>query len=220
MSEKSKQTHFIWLTISLAGLLLTWAFTQQYPDNITLNMLQYSSVVLMLVALKSLRKNRSWLIGWITIIAITLMSVVARSTTNDPNYGYIYLSILLLFFISAAWLVGSQVLLTGTVDANKITGSIALYLLLGLIWAIFYTLLLGLWPESMIGVEPGHWNDHLFIMAYFSFVTLTTLGYGDISPATPIAQVVVILEAISGMFYLAIIVASLIASSRYKGGQS
>jgi voltage-gated potassium channel Kch len=45
---------------------------------------------------------------------------------------------------------------------------------------------------------------------YFSFVTLTTLGYGDISPATRLAEVTVILESITGLFYMAIIVASLI----------
>ncbi|MBT8054181.1 MAG: potassium channel family protein [Gammaproteobacteria bacterium] len=49
---------------------------------------------------------------------------------------------------------------------------------------------------------------------YFSFVTLTTLGYGDISPATPLAEVLVILEAVTGIFYLAIIVASLMGSLR------
>ncbi|MCV5959457.1 potassium channel family protein, partial [Escherichia coli] len=49
--------------------------------------------------------------------------------------------------------------------------------------------------------------------AYFSFVTLTTLGYGDISPLTPLAQVVVYLEAITGVFYMAIVVSSLVSSN-------
>ena len=53
-------------------------------------------------------------------------------------------------------------------------------------------------------------------MTYFSFVTLTTLGYGDISPATPIAEVLVILEAVTGMFYFAIVVASLIGAAKNK----
>ena len=50
-----------------------------------------------------------------------------------------------------------------------------------------------------------------------SFVTLATLGYGDISPASPIAQVIVILEAVTGTFYMAIVVASLIGA--YFGRQ-
>ena len=93
---------------------------------------------------------------------------------------------LLIFFLSAAWLVGSEVLLTGSVDINKIVGSVALYLLLALIWSILYTLLLEVSPEAMKGVEAGQWVENMSIMTYFSFVTLTTLGYGDISPVTPV----------------------------------
>jgi voltage-gated potassium channel Kch len=59
-------------------------------------------------------------------------------------------------------------------------------------------------------------------MTYFSFVTLATLGYGDISPASPIAQVIVILEAVTGAFYMAIVVASLIGAyfGQYKTSDS
>jgi len=219
MTRKLKQLPLIWLTLSLVGFLLSWAFARELPDRFALGTLQYTSIILMLLSLKSLKKNRPWLIGWISILAITLLLVVAHSATENLYFGYAYLFLLLIFFISAAWLVGNEVLLTGSVDINKIVGSVALYFLLGLIWSIMYTILLGFSPEAMRGVEPGTWNDHLFIMSYFSFVTLTTLGYGDISPLTPIAQVLVILEAITGMFYLAVIVASLIGSNRHRSAQ-
>jgi len=54
------------------------------------------------------------------------------------------------------------------------------------------------------------WYDNFADVAYFSFVTLTTLGYGDISPIVPIARFLVYMEAIVGVFYMAILVASLI----------
>ena len=107
-------------------------------------------------------------------------------------------------------------MLTGHVDLNIITGSIALYLILGFIWAILYTFLIQLSPEAIKGVEPENWIHSLSTMTYFSFVTLTTLGYGDMSPVTTIAEVLVILEAVTGMFYFAIIVASLIGAARDK----
>ena len=118
--------------------------------------------------------------------------------------------------LSAAWLVGGEVLLTGTVDFNKIVGAIALYLLLGLIWSIFYVIALEISPGSLNGVESASWFDNFPTTTYFSFVTLTTLGYGDISPAEPMAEVLVILEAVTGMFYLAVIVASLVGAMRTK----
>jgi len=213
MPENTRHRNFIWLTLALVGMLLTGALTRELPDRISLQVLEYSSIILMLVSLRSLSKNRSWLTRWMILIGVTLLVVVVKGATDSHYFEFAYLSLLLIFFAAAAWLVGSEVLLTGSVDINKIVGSVALYLLLALIWSIFYTMLLEFSPEAMTGVEAGQWVDNMSIMTYFSFVTLTTLGYGDISPVTPIAQVLVILEAVTGMFYLAIIVASLIGAA-------
>ena len=215
MTKNIKKNNFIWLTIALIGMFLTGAIAQDFPNYISINILQLSSVFLMVVSLRSLQKDRASLVRWITIISITLLIVLIGGVTENYYVGYAYLVLLLVFYLSAAWLVGSQVLLTGSIDINKIIGSVALYFLLGLIFSIFYTILLEFAPDAMNGVEAGRWADNMVKMSYFSFVTLTTLGFGDINPATPTAQALVVLEAITGMFYLAIIVASLIGSMRH-----
>ena len=217
MTEKTGNRNFIWLTLALVGMLLAGALTRELPDRLTLQILEYSSIFLMLVSLRSLRSDRGWLIRLTSIIGITLIVVVFKSTLNVYYFEFVYLSLLLVFFMSAAWLVGHEVLLTGSVDINKIVGSVALYFLLGLIWAIFYTLLLEVSPQAMKGMEAGPWPDNIFTMTYFSFVTLATLGYGDISPLTPVAQILVILEAVTGMFYMAVVVASLIGGLMRRG---
>ncbi len=150
------------------------------------------------------------------LIGIMILATITRNVTDYQHFKFVYMFLLLTFFVSAAWLVGKRVLLTGEVDLNIITGSVALYLILGFIWAILYTFLVQLSPEAIRGVEPENWTHSLSTMTYFSLVTLTTLGYGDISPITPIAKVLVILEAVVGMFYIAIIVASLIGAARDK----
>ena len=211
-----KKNHFIWLTLSLIGLMLTGAFSRDLPDNLTLNLIEYTSVILLLLSLLSLKTERIWGKGFLIIVGIILVMVVVRGATEIGYFEYFYLGMMLTFMLAAAWLVGSQVLLTGTVDLNIIVGSVALYLLIGLIWSILYTILLELSPGAFNGIGPGMWYDNYPVMTYFSFVTLTTLGFGDISPATPVAQVLVILEAITGMFYLAVIVASLIGGRRNK----
>ena len=217
MTEKTGNRNFIWLTLALVGMLLAGALTRELPDRRALQILEYSSIFLMLVSLRSLSNNRGWLIRLTSIIGITLMVVVVKGAVNVHYFEYVYLSLLLVFFMSSAWLVGHEVLLTGSVDINKIVGSVALYFLLGLIWAIFYTLLLEASPEAMKGVESGTWQYNMYIMTYFSFVTLATLGYGDISPLTPVAQILVILEAVTGMFYMAVVVASLIGGLKRSG---
>ena len=211
-----KNNHFIWLTISLIGLMLTGAFSRGLPDNLTLNLIEYTSVILLLLSLLSLKSEHLWGKGFLIIVGIMLAVVVVRGATEIGYFEYFYLGLMLTFMLAAAWLVGSQVLLTGTVDLNIIVGSVALYLLIGFIWSIFYTILLEFSPGALNGIDPGLWYDNFPVMTYFSFVTLTTLGFGDISPATPVAQVIVILEAITGMFYLAVIVASLIGGRRNR----
>jgi len=213
MPKRTGHRSFIWLTLALVGMLLAGAITREFPDRLSLQVLEYSSIILMLVSLRSLSRDRAWLTGLITLIGMTLLVVVAKGAVGHQYFEFAYLSLLLIFFLSAAWLVGSEVLLTGSVEINKIVGSVALYLLLALIWSIFYTMLLEISPQAMKGVEAGFWADNMSTMTYFSFVTLTTLGYGDISPVSPVAQVLVILEAVTGMFYIAIIVASLIGAA-------
>ena len=89
---------------------------------------------------------------------------------------------------------------------------------MGLIWALLYLFIAQTIPDAFNGLEQLIWYDNFADVAYFSFVTLTTLGYGDISPIIPIARFLVYMEAIVGVFYMAILVASLIGirtSARY-----
>jgi voltage-gated potassium channel Kch len=214
MKHVIRKNHFYWLTSALVGMLLTGAINSEFPESFAFSILEYSSIFLLLVSLIGLREDRSWRIGLLILIAIMALASIARYVTDYQNFNFVYMFLLLAFFSSAGWLVGKKVLLTGHVDLNIITGSVALYLILGFIWAILYTFLVQLSPEAIRGVEPENWIYSLSTMTYFSLVTLTTLGYGDISPVTPIARVLVMLEAVTGMFYFAIVVASLISAAR------
>jgi len=212
-----KKNHFIWLTIALIGLMLASAFSRGLPENLTLQLIEYTSVILLMLSLLSLKTDHLWGKGFLIIVGIMLTVVVVRGATEIGYFEYFYLGLMLVFMLGAAWLVGSQVLLTGEVDLNIIVGSVALYLLIGMIWSILFTILLEFSPDALNGIDAGMWYDNYPLTTYFSFVTLTTLGYGDISPATPVAQVMVTLEAVMGMFYLAVIVASLIGGRRNRG---
>jgi voltage-gated potassium channel Kch len=120
------------------------------------------------------------------------------------------LLILLGFYSWATWLAARQVLFSGPIDTNKIVGAICIYLLMGLIWALLYLLIAQATPGAFNGLEQSPWYDNFAAVTYYSYVTLTTLGYGDISPVAPLARFLVYMEAIVGVFYMAILVASLI----------
>ena len=211
-----KKNQFIWLTIAMVGLMITGAVTREVPPNWALQLLEFVSVALLLLSLLSLRSHRKWTKGFLILVGVILATVVMRNTTQVQNLEYFYLGLLLIFMLGAAWQVGRQVLFTGEVNFNVIVGSMVLYMMIGYIFSIIYTILLEFRPMALNGIEVEAWYDNLATTNYFSFVTLTTLGYGDISPATPLTQVIVIIEAVIGMFYIAAIVASLVGSINFK----
>jgi len=97
----------------------------------------------------------------------------------------------------------------GVVDAEHIFAALDAYLLAGLIFAVCYWLLDQTWPASF-GVASASDLD-LARAIYFSFVTLATLGYGDIVPASDSTRGLAILEAVSGQMYLTVLVARLVS---------
>ena len=97
-------------------------------------------------------------------------------------------------------------------DLNKVTGSLCVYLLIGIAWAELYQLLQGYDPSSFAGVEQQQGHALSWRFLYFSFVTLTTLGYGDVLPLTIYAQTLTAMETVIGQFYLAVLVAVLVSA--------
>jgi voltage-gated potassium channel len=95
------------------------------------------------------------------------------------------------------------------VHRGVIHGAIVVYLLIGFFWSYVYTLIEYLHPGSFAKIGETLKFGYQPLM-YFSFVTLTTLGFGDITPATAVARSLVILEAITGQFYLIINVSWLV----------
>jgi len=95
------------------------------------------------------------------------------------------------------------------VDAEHIFAALDAYLLAGLIFAVCYWLLDQAWPTSF-GVASAS-NLDLAHAIYFSFVTIATLGYGDVVPASDATRGLAILEAVSGQMYLTVLVARLVS---------
>ena len=121
----------------------------------------------------------------------------------------------LVFLVYTAGVVLSRVMRAGHITIHRIKGAIAVYMLLGLIWALGYVVVEVLSPGSfdLAGeVLEGADRDSLFRpMVYLSFVTMTTLGYGDITPMSPVSRSLTTLQALVGQFYIAVLVARLVA---------
>ncbi len=107
------------------------------------------------------------------------------------------------------YVVAHYILRTDTVSRDTISAALIGYLLLALLWSNLYYLLELLIPGSftlsheLIRSDPSS-------LRYFSFVTISTLGYGDISPITPQSRSLATMEALIGQIYLAVIIARLV----------
>ena len=107
-----------------------------------------------------------------------------------------------------------QFLPRGREPSQRIAGAVSIYLMLGLIWARLYQMV-ELASPGAFRVPDGGSPDSAN-MAYFSFVTLATLGYGDISPVNLVARNLAILEAIVGQLYLVILISRLVTEGVEK----
>jgi hypothetical protein len=209
----TRQDNFIYLTFALILLLLGTALAQQFFENSIQRLVQSATIVTLLVAVWGVDSKdfvlRKTFIFPVAILVFSFFGAWLDSTGFDQ----LYLLLLLGFFISSAIRTAKQVLFTGDIDGNKILGAICLYLLMGLIWAVIYTLLQLNFENAFNNINNNKaWFSLFPDFIYFSFVTLTTLGFGDISPALPLARFLVYFEAIVGQFYLAVLVASLVGS--------
>ena len=112
----------------------------------------------------------------------------------------------LLLFLAV---VLGQTLRAGPITFHRIQGAMASYLLLGVIWAHAYALLVQLRPGAFSGPVSAADGPRAFL--YFSFVTLATVGYGDVLPVHPVARSLAMLEAVTGSLYLATVIARLVS---------
>ena len=144
----------------------------------------------------------------ITGIVLVILSIVR----NSDMLHVIALLAMFVFLLLATINAFRQIAVGNDISLNRIVGAVCVYLLLGVMWSIAYNVLEYLQPDSFKGltelVSPA-WNPDWI---YFSFVTITTLGYGDITPLTQTARSLAVAEAIVGQFYIAVLVAGLVSA--------
>ena len=102
--------------------------------------------------------------------------------------------------------IGHRTLGAGQLSKHRVQGGVAVYLLIGLLWSNLYEILFLADPSSFKGIGDAATST----VAYFSFITLTTLGLGDITPVHQLARALVMAEALIGQLFPAIFIARLV----------
>lgn len=209
--KPTRQDNFIWLLFALALLMFTDALFAQLGSETGNRWNNLMLLIVIFVAVWTIEEKRGkWLRWKIAVSGMVGIILVSDAFVQHDIIPFLKLSaaaVFLTFTLAMAW---KQVMFVGHVNRNTIVGAICIYVLIGLIWAYIYLALEELFPGSLGGLEGDDWQRNVEAVTYYSMVTLTTLGYGDITPQQPLAQFFAYAEAIAGIFYTTVLVASLI----------
>ncbi len=198
----------IFLTLLLVFVFLLPPLKPLIPVRWSLSEIFFAMLLISGVAAVSRRRWHAIVMLTIVFAAmlVELANGIAPSTKLEMWNSIGRLAVLGLF----TFVVLAQVFRAGAVTRDRILGAVAAYLLFGLTWAAAYHLVALRNPDAFAGAVPKG-SEHISGWVYFSYVTLTTVGYGDITPVAMVARTLSNMESLTGQLYPAILIARLVS---------
>lgn len=202
--------NFSYLLVALLILLLGIPLAEELRvlSAPIVRMLLFSTMLA--IGVWSLKGGASYFKLGMLLAAAGIVLNVATASIESQLLSFSSFIAIFGFLTVAVIYTFRQIALGTKITFNRLVGAICVYLLFGMIWAFTYTLVEAWFPGSFRGIESTMdrgWDSEWL---YFSFVTMTTLGYGDISPVLPLARALAYLQAVFGQFYIAMLVAGLV----------
>jgi len=148
------------------------------------------------------------------LIASSLLLIIAQVVViADPAtwIRFVAAGVSMACLIVLALALLREVFAAGSITFARIEGAIAVYLLMAVCFAVAYSMVQTLRPEAFngVGTEAGDGFGSHFL--YFSLVTQTSTGFGDITPVHPVARALATLQAVSGQIFIAVLLARLVS---------
>ncbi len=202
--------NYVLLLVGLLCLIIADPLTQTVPALADSPVLELAALATVLFGIWSLIRRPAYFVaGWVMVLVATGLNGAGYFYDLDQARLAMF-GVIAVFLALIAGIVLRDILFAASVSLNRLVGATCVYLLIGLIFAIGYVYLDMLVPGSFEGFDVGDGRTQFRELTYHSFVTLTTVGYGDVIPVLPLARTMSYIEAIVGQMYLAILVASLV----------
>jgi hypothetical protein len=199
------------LLIALALLFVSFPFVEELKGGDIIVSILLSLVLISAVLAVSNRRSTL-----VVAVLLATPAIIARWIDHFrphlvPPAVFLIAGLVLVAFVVINLL--RFVLRAPSVSIEVLCASISAYLLLGLAWTMAYWLVDQLTPGGAFSfnTNAGPRSMNGFTGFYFSFITLSTVGYGDITPVSRIARWLAAMEAMTGLLYVAILIARLVA---------
>lgn len=218
LSSRIPRYSSIHLLASIILLFVGSAFVEGLPHGDSIE-----GVLLTLVLLSALvavsGRHTLWIGGLLALLALGGQWLSISGAGGFLSWLYFLPALAFIVLVIARLL--KFVLGTSEVNVETLCASISGFLMIGIFWTLLYTLLGRVDPAAFQFSQPGQIMDG-FDAFYFSFVTLSTIGFGDITPVSRVARMLAVMEAITGMFYVAVLVARLVSihSAKAMAGET
>jgi hypothetical protein len=200
------------LILLIASYLLSALIRRHWIEAV--QVVLFTVAVLLALRSASISRRAVRLVLIAAVVGMPVMFALSFSTaTGDVGSGIADLWTALVL-LAAAVMIVRRVLAFGTVTLQSIYGALSAYLVLGFMFAAVFAAIYHFYGDQFfVTGEPA--NTQTF--QYFSYTTLTTLGYGDFTAAANDGRAVAVLEALTGQIFLATLVARLVAAFRSTG---
>lgn len=165
-------------------------------------------IAIPLAALRAVSTSRKHVIMALLLAVPSILVGVVEVAGAEATWAAILPR--LAFFGFATWVIGREVFAREVVTAEVLAGAACVYLLLAITWWFAYLAAERLLPGSFVGLSGSGSEASRTDLMYFSFVTLTTLGYGDIVPVGAEVRALVAVQAVIGVLYPAVLIARLV----------
>ncbi len=212
MNTADQDRHSLFLLLSLVAFLVLSGFVRE-SRNVEKAVLELSMYVILLAGTLELSEKKSWRLPGIFVASCSLIAALARFFYPVYVLKVVDWLVLAAFLGFVSFGLFSYLGKPGSITSGRLYASVSLYFLLGVFFYAIFNLLETVQPRSFAETGSSSANGvSRHSLLYFSLVTLTTLGYGDIVPISPPARMLAAFEAATGVLYIAFTVARLVAA--------
>jgi hypothetical protein len=210
--------HFRFFLATIVLIMVLRPFVEGYARMGLLTDI-FFALMLLTGAYAFSQQKKEFLVALAIALPGVLLELVSHFITSDPIVVIKRIAFA-LFLAYVLVMILSRIFKEKEITEDLITGAICVYLLIGIVWAFGFYFLELAHPVSFSFVTTSDQDVASFL--YYSFITLATVGYGDIVPVTSPARSLAVLEAVTGQLYLAVTIARLVGihASQSRGKET